>query len=424
MYSVGGSSSATTVVNRLYSYDPRSGAWTRHADEPVARDAPEAAFLYGKLYVAGGWGTDGAVVPRTDVYDPATDTWSTAAGMPRPYAGAATAVLDGRMYVVGGCPTIDCHTHDVQVYDPATDTWGRVADYPESIAWLGCGAIAGKLYCAGGHTPTGGTRNAYVYDPAADAWSPIAGLPGDNWAMGYSAANGRLLLSGGVVLHSAALTNAGNAYDPATDTWSPLPNATLATYRGGSACGFYRIGGAYADKNPDGAGELLPGLGQCATAGDVPWLSVDRTRLTLAAGASAQVTVTLDAGAAGITQPGTYSAGLGISEDTPYHYQPVPVTLTVNPPATWGKIAGTVTGAGCGGTAAAPLPGATVQLDGWAQSWTLKTDAAGRYALWLDTRNNPLSVIVAKDGWIPRTRQVTLAKQKTTTVDVVLKPVC
>ena len=64
-----------------------------------------------------------------------------------------------------------------------------------------------------------------------------------------------------------------------------------------------------------------------------------------------------------------------------------------------------------------PLAGATVQIDTWAAHYTLKTDANGGYALWLDHRNNPLTVIVAKDGWQPQTRQIKIKAKETTTAD-------
>jgi hypothetical protein len=48
----------------------------------------------------------------------------------------------------------------------------------------------------------------------------------------------------------------------------------------------------------------------------------------------------------------------------------VPVTLTATPRKTWGKLAGTVSGLGCGGTTT-PLPGATIQVSGPAAHWLL-----------------------------------------------------
>jgi hypothetical protein len=135
-------------------------------------------------------------------------------------------------------------------------------------------------------------------------------------------------------------------------------------------------------------------------------------------GKTAKITVTLDASVPEITQPGTYTAALGFSSDTPYPVAAVLVSLTVKPPKTWGKIAGTVTSAVNG----APLPGTTIQIDTWAASYTLKTAADGTYQLWLDTRNNPLQLIAAKDGYQPQVKTaVKIAKGATTTADFILK---
>jgi hypothetical protein len=119
-----------------------------------------------------------------------------------------------------------------------------------------------------------------------------------------------------------------------------------------------------------------------------------------------------------VTAPGTFTASLAVVTDTPYDTASLPVTMTVNPPKTWGKITGTVTSAPDG----APLAGAIVQLDGWAGSYTLTTDKNGQYALWLDARNSPLQVIVAKDGHQPQVRTVKLTKASTTTANFALKP--
>ncbi|WP_248962198.1 Kelch repeat-containing protein [Sphaerisporangium perillae] len=84
------------------------------------------------------------------------------------------------------------------------------------------------------------------------------------------------------------MTNQGWAYDPAANTWSALPNANFARYRAAAACGFTT--------------------------------------------------------AAGVAQPGTYTAQLGIRSSTPYAVTPIGVTMTVRPPGDWGKLTGIVTG--------------------------------------------------------------------------------
>jgi Carboxypeptidase regulatory-like domain len=119
-----------------------------------------------------------------------------------------------------------------------------------------------------------------------------------------------------------------------------------------------------------------------------------------------------------VTQPGSYTAQLALGSDTPYQLAPIDVTMRVSPPKTWGKITGTVTSS----TTGLPIAGATVQIDTWATSYTLKTDKFGNYALWLDVRNNPLQLIIAKDGFQPQTTKVKIRKGETTTASFALKP--
>ncbi|MFI1092450.1 carboxypeptidase regulatory-like domain-containing protein [Streptomyces sp. NPDC020917] len=419
VYSVGGTNGQSTV-NKAYAYDPGTQAWSALPNLGVARSAAQAAAYGGKLYVFGGWDISGTPTAKTEIYDPASRTWSAGADMPKPYAGAAVTVLGGKIYVVGGCTDSDCGRTDVQAYDPASDTWSSGTAYPEPISWLGCGAIAGKLYCAGGATATGGTtKHAYSYDPSSHRWTAVADLPIDLWGMGYSAADGTFLMSGGVTNGTSTLTNQGFGYDPGSDTWTALPNSNNTVYRGGSACGFYRIGGSSGGLAAGRSAELLPGYEQCTA---IPWLSVDKTEVTIQPGKSVDVNASFNANVADITQPGTFTAEFTVSAQTPYGaVPPVPVALTVNPPKTWGKITGTVTGVGCTGISA-PLPGAAVQITSKTASYTLRTDRNGQYVLWLDVSNNPLRVIAAKDGWASQTQSVKIKQSMANTVDFSLRP--
>jgi hypothetical protein len=336
-----------------------------------------------------------------------------------PLSASGAAVLNGKLYVVGGCTGSACGMTNVQVYDPTTNAWSSAAPYPIADAWLSCGAISGSLFCAGGTTDAGSNTHTYQYDPASNSWSPRAEMPIDLWGSAYVAANGMLLISGGVTDNGASITNQGFAYDPGADTWTALPNSNQAVYRGASACGFYQIGGSPGGlfSPPVATSQVLPGFADCADVADVPWLSESATTVTIDAGATTTVTVTLNAADATVTQPGTYTAKLVFGSDTPYPVSPMDVSMTVNPPKTWGKIAGKVTSAVDG----SPIAGATVQIDTWAASYTLKTDRDGNYALWLDQRNNPLQLIAAKDGYQPQTVKVKIQKGTTTTQNFVLK---
>jgi hypothetical protein len=158
-------------------------------------------------------------------------------------------------------------------------------------------------------------------------------------------------------------------------------------------------------------------MADCGDTNQVSWLSPNTKTLTIAPGASATVTVTGDATVPDITQPGTYTAALVVGTDTPYASPNVPVSMTVNPPKTWGKITGTVTGP------SGPMPGATVQINTSAAHYTLRTDASGHYQLWLDARNNPLQVICANNGYQSKTATVKIKKGETTTLDFTLQKV-
>ncbi|MDP4504124.1 carboxypeptidase regulatory-like domain-containing protein [Nonomuraea turcica] len=424
VYSVGGVSGGANLANG-YAYDPATATWTRIADLPVALEKPAAAFVDGKMYVFGGWDPAGATSAKVYVYDPATNAWAAKAAVnPAPRAAPGLAVVDGEIYLIGGCTNGACARSDMVVrYDPAADTFTTVAPYPVPVAWQGCGGINGTVYCAGGSGTTT-LKSTYAYDPGSNAWTPMADLPVDLWAAGADTANGLLLLSTGVINNNTTVTNQGWAYDPAANSWTALPNANHARYRSGAACGFVKIGGSTGGFTPTPQGEMLPGFDQCATVTDVPWLSMTPATATLSPGQSVTVTVTLDATtAAEVEQPGTYTAQLGVRSDTPYPVAPIGATMTVKPPSTWGKLAGSVTGVDCQGTGATALRGATVQVNGkhgW--TYTLKAGTDGTYAIWGPFSANPVEVIVARDGWIPQTKEVRIKMGKTVTTDFALRP--
>ncbi|WBQ07495.1 S8 family serine peptidase [Kribbella sp. CA-293567] len=416
IYSIGGGNGSASTANS-YVYDPATLAWTAIAPLPGARNAVTVGAVGGKLVVSSGWGASGPDA-ATWSYDPAANAWSAVANNPAPRAAAGQAVLDGKLYAVGGCTTAACTpmSNTVVAYDAAANTWATLANYPKSVAFASCGAIDGKLYCSGGNDGSVAQKSSYVYDPAGNSWTALPDSPADHWAASFAVAGGKLMVVGGV--QAGAVTNAGFAFDPAAGSWAALPNANQPRYRGGAACGFYRVGGSSGGFTPTVEGEVLPGLDNCSeSSADVSWLSLDKTEATLAPGASVTVKVALNAA---VDQPGTYSAAVTIGENTPYSVDPVDVKLTVTPPTAWSKLAGTVTGVSTSGTTA-PLAGATVQVDSWSQSYTFITDKDGGYAYWLDRRNNPLTLIAAKDGYRPQTRSTRLINGETVVEDFALK---
>jgi subtilisin family serine protease len=153
------------------------------------------------------------------------------------------------------------------------------------------------------------------------------------------------------------------------------------------------------------------------SGGTLPWVSATPETLSLDPGESAKVRVDLNSF---VDQPGAYTARVNLSNDTPYDVEPVGVTMNVSPPASWGKLVGTVTGTECDGTSG-PLAEATVQLDWWSGDLTLFTDENGQYAYWLDSRGNPYSMIVAKDGYKPKSGTKRILRGDTVTSNFALQ---
>jgi N-acetylneuraminic acid mutarotase len=334
IYCVGGLDSGFNVLSSGNVYDPASDTWSPIASMSNVREKPSVAAIDGLLYVVGGWDTFGTPVTALEIYDPSSDTWSTGASIPTAAASAPGANVDGQFYVVGGCIDGGCSVgNNVYSYDPSSDTWSSKADYPTNISWNACASIGGQLYCTGGFDGIGESNKTFVYDPGADTWSPLANLPQTQWAMGFIASDELFYISGGVTDNFATVTNEGFVYDPGADTWTAIANSNNTLYRGGSACGFYRVGGSSAGFTPDPSSEVLPGLTNCGGALDVPWLSENPVTGTLAPNGGSQVIdVTFDAGVPEVTDPGDYLAHIRVDDGTSYPDPNINVTMHVEVP--------------------------------------------------------------------------------------------
>jgi hypothetical protein len=277
------------------------------------------------------------------------------------------------------------------------------------------------VYCTGGLDEISSYTSTYAYDPSTDTWSQVANLPIDLWGSSYAAAGGQLVVSGGVTEDGRLLTGQSYAYDPAANTWTALADATYPVYRGGSACGFYKIGGSAGGFTPVNNSEQLPGYGQCGGAVDLDWVAENPVHTTLQPGASVTVSVSFNAAAADITQPGTDTGSLAVEEDTPYDVPGVALTMNVTPPSGWGQVSGTITGVGCDGSVTS-LAGAAVQVSTSAQQVSVTADSAGRYGYWLDKHSNPVTLIVTDGSWQPQTQTVQIKAGQTTTANFALSP--
>jgi hypothetical protein len=103
-------------------------------------------------------------------------------------------------------------------------------------------------------------------------------------------------------------------------------------------------------------------------------------------------------------------------DDTPYNATPIPVTMTVNAPAGWGKLAGTVIGLARCDKLGGPLPAATVDILGLA---TTQPDAAGSYGYWMP--EGDYTVTVSAPGYLPQTFEATILAGQISTYALTLR---
>jgi subtilisin family serine protease len=157
------------------------------------------------------------------------------------------------------------------------------------------------------------------------------------------------------------------------------------------------------------------------TSVDVPWLDVQPPAFTLAPGESDTVYVDLDSSR--VDQPGTYTSGVVANGSTPYAEPKVQVSLSVTPPLSWGKIAGTVTGVTCDAETV-PLEGAFVVIDGSEYDVTLVTGPDGGYARWMGVSNNRLTLLSSATGYPPEMKSARIIKGRTVVHDFELNEFC
>ncbi|MGC9468910.1 MAG: carboxypeptidase regulatory-like domain-containing protein [Anaerolineae bacterium] len=130
----------------------------------------------------------------------------------------------------------------------------------------------------------------------------------------------------------------------------------------------------------------------------IPWLSEDPESGAVRADDDTAIELTFDATTAvtQVTQPGDYFGTLFVNtEDAQNDKIPVPVTMTVTPPDTWGKVMGTVTSLGyCDGDPV-PVTNQEVLIEGSSGvTWTVTTNDSGTYQLWLDASHSPVTITV------------------------------
>lgn len=173
----------------------------------------------------------------------------------------------------------------------------------------------------------------------------------------------------------------------------------------------------------NGGGTFETSLGgearACMSPHDIPWLSLSTTGGTTAPGTSTAVTVSADSNGLAL---GQYRAQLCFSTNDPNaDLIRVPVQLNVAD-STAGTLAGNVSALGYCGRQTTAASNAQVTITGQHNSFTVTTDANGRFSKEISLAESPLSVLVHKAGHVDVSQGgIELASAQTTTVDLQVK---
>lgn len=209
--------------------------WTDLPQPPEDRGGEAWIWVGDRLVVAGGCHPElqdrcrGS--RRSYSFDPRSGRWSRAAPAARPLAGA-TAVWTGSealfLETTGHADRIP-----MQAYDPTTDRWRALAPAPLAQAYGVAVVWTGErlIVWGGGDRGSDRTRRGTTYDPATDVWSPIAEAPIGLNASDVVWTGSEMILVGSVLSRANRApmeTAVGEAYDPAADVWRVLPPSALS----------------------------------------------------------------------------------------------------------------------------------------------------------------------------------------------------
>jgi len=383
-------------------YDPVAGTWSAGPAIPAGVSNACAAVIGTDIYIPGsGEGVAGA---QLQVLHVASNTWETITSDPLPSArvAPACAAYEGKLYVFAGSDG-GSYVNTAWVYDPAAaagSRWSALANAPISAAYGGAITIGGNIFWAGMRDATVELADVYAYNVPGNSWVTYPALPAARGGAGLWAIGNLLYVGGGGwTTYSTAVYE----YDTSLGTggsWS-VTNSLNQGRRTFAWASSPETGRLYAGAG--WAGAYLANAEETAfppiLSAGIPWLLEDPQSGIVAADSTFLVDITFDAGATvtEVTQPGEYFGTLYVeSDDSANNRIPVPVTMTVTAPATWGKLMGTVTSLGYCDADPAPVKGADVLIEASdGTTWTLMTDDMGMYAVWMDQMYSPVTVTVA-----------------------------
>ncbi len=224
----------------VQAYDPKTGAWTTVAEQPVDLHHFQGVTWGTKIVCAGameGRFPGETPVPHVYLFDTATNTWEKGIEIPegRRRGGAGAVLHDGWIYLVSGIT--DGHRSGwvpwVDRFNPATGEWQILPDAPTERDHFQAGVIHGKLIAAGGRRSgkdgvMGDVRQQVdILDLATMTWStlpPESNIPTPRAGCMATVVGDELVIAGGEVGYSNLAKSVVEGINPLTGKWTRWPD--------------------------------------------------------------------------------------------------------------------------------------------------------------------------------------------------------
>ena len=197
----------------VYEYDPAGSSWATRAPLLLARGAPAAAVVDGRIHVVGG--ADGDALAVHEAYDPGADRWTRLAPMPTARDHLAAVAFHGRLWALGGRSSFVGRQYaEVEIYEPAGDRWYTGAPLPEGRGGLAAAAVGDRIFVFGGESPLRIFAATEMYEVAGNRWLGKEPMPTPRHGIGAAILDGAIWIPGGATRPGFGRTSANEAYRP------------------------------------------------------------------------------------------------------------------------------------------------------------------------------------------------------------------